>query len=232
MSAASQQQQQQQQQVAATLEDAREKGELQRSYYSLLHCIVHQSFASSLVQASPQVLDSLLTALAKGAATHVDASVRRTCIQVLERLLSDWCSTDSSELVPGFKAFVVQQLGGHACIVGIFGSADLTAASRTGATAISNGNAIGSRAAVGHGALDARDAATVSLLGEAASALKLLHQKCGDDFLAHLLSQVFPGTGLPSELQQQLAYHIRDDDAKQLKDFMREVLLSIGNARK
>jgi hypothetical protein len=76
------QQQQQQQQVAVTLEDAREKGELQRGYYGLLHCVVHQNLASSLLQASPQVLDSLLTALAKGASTHTDPAVRRICVQV------------------------------------------------------------------------------------------------------------------------------------------------------
>jgi hypothetical protein len=82
MAAAGQQQQQQQQQVAVTLEDAREKGELQRGYYGLLHCVVHQNLASSLLQASPQVLDSLLTALAKGASTHTDPAVRRICVQV------------------------------------------------------------------------------------------------------------------------------------------------------
>lgn len=89
MSAAGQQQQQQQQaaqqQVAATLEDAREKGELQRGYYGLLHCVVHQNLSSSLLPASPQVLDSMLTAVARGAATHVDPSVRRICVQVSDK---------------------------------------------------------------------------------------------------------------------------------------------------
>jgi exportin-T len=87
-----QQQQQQQQQVAVTLEDAREKGELQRGYYGLLHCVVHQNLAGSLLQASPQVLDSMLTALAKGASTHTDPAVRRICVQVSRIAAAFLCS--------------------------------------------------------------------------------------------------------------------------------------------
>lgn len=81
-------QQQQQQQahagaaVAATLEEAREKGELQRAYYSLLHGMALNGLAGSLLQAPPAVLDAVMTAISKGAASHVDASVRRMCLQV------------------------------------------------------------------------------------------------------------------------------------------------------
>lgn len=75
-------QQQQQQPVVATLEEYREKGELQRSYYSMLLALTTNTLTSSLLTLPPQALDNLMTALAKGAATHVDPSVRKSCIQV------------------------------------------------------------------------------------------------------------------------------------------------------
>jgi hypothetical protein len=142
-------------------------------------------------------------------------------LQVFERLLQEWCSSNGSELMPGFKSFAVQQLGGQA-LLGLFGC---------GAAAQgSNGTCPSSRQL---GPLDARDAATVALLSEMASALKLLQEKCGDAFSVHLCGQVLPESRLPGELQQQLAYHVRESDAKQLKEFLRELLLSAaGHASK
>jgi hypothetical protein len=58
------------------------------------------------------------------------------------------------------------------------------------------------------------------------SALKLLHERCGDELSVHLCNQVLPASGLPVELQQQLVRHVRESDARQLKDFLRELLLS------
>jgi exportin-T len=142
-------------------------------------------------------------------------------LQVFERLLQEWCSANGSELVPGFKSFAVQQLGGQA-LLGLFGS---SAAAAQG----SNGTCPASQQL---GPLDARDAATVALLGEMSSALKLLQEKCGDAFAAHLCGQVLPQSRLPGELQQQLAYHVRESDAKQLKEFLRELLLSAAGASK
>jgi hypothetical protein len=77
-----QQQQQQQQQPQVTVEELREKGDLQRSYYSLLLGLTMNNLTGSLLQLPAQVLDNIMTALAKGAATHVDPAVRRSCIQV------------------------------------------------------------------------------------------------------------------------------------------------------
>lgn len=77
-----QQQQQQQPQVVVTIEDLREKGELQGRYYSLLLCLTTNNLTSSLLQIPPQVLDNIMTALAKGAATHVDPAQRKCCVQV------------------------------------------------------------------------------------------------------------------------------------------------------
>jgi len=85
-------------------------------------------------------------------------------------------------------------------------------------------------AAAGFVPLDARDAGTVALIGEAAAALKLLHEKCGSDLLQHLCGLVLPASGLPGEVQQQLVYHIQESDAKQLKDFLRGLLLSVAGS--
>lgn len=77
-----QQQQQPPPQVTVTLEELREKGELQRSYYALLLGITLNNLTGSLLQLPAQVLDNIMTALAKGSATHVDPVLRKTCIQV------------------------------------------------------------------------------------------------------------------------------------------------------
>lgn len=124
-------------------------------------------------------------------------------------------------MVPGFRAYAVQQLGGQACVLGLLGNlAQQGSASANGqAAAVA---AAGAQA----GPLDARDATTVTMLAEVGTALKLLHERCGDELLAHLCNQVLPGSGLPGELQQQLVRHVRESDARQVKEFLRELLLS------
>jgi exportin-T len=77
-----QQQQQQQPQASVAIEELREKSELQRSYYSLLLAVVTNNLTGSLLRLPPQTLDNIMTALAKGAATHVDPSLRKACVQV------------------------------------------------------------------------------------------------------------------------------------------------------
>lgn len=84
-----QQQQQQQLTVTATFEELREKSDLQRGFYNMLLAITTHNLIDCLLHIPPQVLDSIMTALAKGAATHVDPSLRRSCIQVSINL--DWC---------------------------------------------------------------------------------------------------------------------------------------------
>lgn len=115
---------------------------------------------------------------------------------MFERLLGEWCA--NGEVVPGFKRFAMEQLGGEACVLGLLR---------------------------GSNSLDARDAATVALLGEVSSALKLLYEKCGDEFAAHLCGRVLPALGAPADVQAQLVYHLRESDARQLKECLRTVLM-------
>ena len=56
--------------------------------------------------------------------------------------------------------------------------------------------------------------------------LKLVYGSCGGEaLLSHLCVSVLPATGLPAELQQQIAFHLRDSEAKELKECLRGVFL-------
>lgn len=68
--------------VTVTLEDAREKGELQRAYYSLLLAVASNGLSVALLKVPPASIEAIMVALTRGAATHVDAGVRRTCLLV------------------------------------------------------------------------------------------------------------------------------------------------------
>jgi hypothetical protein len=63
-------------------EDARERGELQRAYYCMLHVVVHTNLSGCLVEMPPGALDAVMKGVMEGAATFVDPAVRRTCLQV------------------------------------------------------------------------------------------------------------------------------------------------------
>ncbi len=56
-------------------------------------------------------------------------------------------------------------------------------------------------------------------------ALKLVHQKCGNEFAAHLLQVVAPAAGLPQALAQQLAYTVQNSEAKDIRDALRSLLM-------
>lgn len=135
--------------------------------------------------------------------------------------------------MPGFKSFAVQHLGGN-ILLGLFSTPTTAACNGTSAAAAGRPPGSPTTAAVGTpgGLLDARDAATVALLGEVAATLKLLHERCENDFSAHLCGRVLPESGLPGDVQQQLAHHVRESDAKQVKEFLRELLLSAAGASK
>jgi exportin-T len=211
--------------VAATLEDARERGELQRSYYGLLHAITQQ-LPGALLEVPPGILDSVLTDVARGGVMHVDPAVRRTCVQILARLYEEWCGADGKEALPGFRSFALQQMAGEACVLGLLGRAQQQQ-QLSRAVAGDDGSAA---AAAVQQPLDARDAATVALLGEVAAALKLVQERNGAELGAHLCTTVLPASGLPGELQQQLLAQVTaaESDAKQLKEFLRQLLLSLA----
>lgn len=95
----------------------------------------------------------------------------------------------------------MEQLGGQACVRGVL-----------------------------QGGLDPRDAATSSLLSEAAAALKLLHEKGGEEFVGLLVGQVLPGLSCPAAVQQQLVFHLRESEAKVLKDYLRALMVQAAGS--
>ena len=193
---------------AATLEEARERGELQRVYYLLLSAVTTAGMSGALLKVPPGVLEAAVLGLTRGAATHVDPTVRRTCLQVFSRLVGDWCGSPAAgataaaaagaagsgataaaaagaaaaapggEVVPGFRRYAMERLGEEACLFGLL---------RSGGGAQGGGGG-GAAGGGGGGGLDVRDAAVLNLLGDAAAALKLIYSKCGEEFPGHLVS--------------------------------------------
>lgn len=52
----------------------------------------------------------------QGAMTHVDSAVRKTCIQVFERLASEWLGVGggqapAEDALPGFREYIMKQVG-------------------------------------------------------------------------------------------------------------------------
>jgi hypothetical protein len=80
---------------------------------------------------------------------------------------------------------------------------------------------------VGGGGPDIRDAAAISLLTEVAQGLQLVHQRCGEPYLAYLCQQLLPRMGWPPEAAAQLAGHIRGGETRVLKDFLKAALQQI-----
>ena len=68
----------------ATSEEAREQGEVQKAFYSLLHALLHNALAGPLLQAGDGVVQPALNAAIQGAALHCDPGTRRSCVQVRE----------------------------------------------------------------------------------------------------------------------------------------------------
>ena len=64
------------------MEDLREKGELQKAYYSFLHAITSSNLRHVLLQTPSETLQPALGALVTGAAGHIDPGIRKTCLQV------------------------------------------------------------------------------------------------------------------------------------------------------
>lgn len=199
---------------AATVEDARERGELQRMYYLLMAAVTSSGLSGALLKVPPAALEAAVLGLTRGAATHVDPNVRRTCLQVFSRLVGDWCGSpvaasngsaaaatssaaaNDSEVVPGFRRYAMERLGEEACIVGLLRP--------TGAVIV----APGPGSANAGGFLDIRDAAVLNLLLDVAMALKLIYAKCGEEFPAHLVrGRHATGKKLPKEREAMRLRH-------------------------
>jgi len=75
--------------VAGSTEDLRERGELQRAYYSFLANLIAADMTRVLLAAPGETRSHALHDLMQGAATHVDATVRKLCISALGKIATD-----------------------------------------------------------------------------------------------------------------------------------------------
>ena len=64
------------------MEELREKSELQKAYYSLLHAVTSSNLSHVLLQTPSATLHQALGALVAGGAGHTDPGIRKTCLQV------------------------------------------------------------------------------------------------------------------------------------------------------
>jgi hypothetical protein len=80
---------------------------------------------------------------------------------------------------------------------------------------------------VSGGGVDIRDAAAISLLTEVAQSLQLVHQRCGEQYLAYLCHELLPRLGWPPEAAQQLVAHISASETRVIKDFLKSALQQI-----
>lgn len=234
----------------ATLEEAREKHELVRGYFALLHCLTHHGLSGALLKLPPQALDAVMDALTRAASRYGDTSVRRTCVQTLTRLVGEWCGSGAGEVlgaagggsqpssqeapgqpnggtgggggdaVPGFRRYAMERLGGQACVLSLWQPISPVAAGSGGGGALPPSPP--------PLLLDPRDPGTLSLLGDLATALKLVYERCGDALVAHLCTDVLPHcAGAPQEPQQALVYHLRSSsDVKEVKECLRALLVA------
>ena len=65
---------------------------------------------------------------------------------------------------------------------------------------------------------------------DVSNALKLVYERCGDEFAAHLLGAAGPAAGLPPALSQQLAAHVRESGVQELREFLRGLLTQAAAA--
>lgn len=79
------------------IEDLREKGELQKAYYSFLHAITSSSLSHVLLQTPSEALHQALGALVAGGAGHIDPGIRKTCLQVWATAVALLCKWDKQE---------------------------------------------------------------------------------------------------------------------------------------
>eukprot|EP00898_Chlorokybus_atmophyticus_P004220 jgi/Chlat1/479/Chrsp103S00979 len=178
-------------------EEARESRELQRGYFTFLSTIAANDllpvFLTEPIVAT--IFPNVTAMLLQGAATHPDPAVRKTCVTIFARFIAEWCpGPGQPEQLPGFKRYAIEEFATKCCVQSPF-AADF----------------------------DFHDANTLSLLGELASVHKLLYQKCGEEYLQHLVTSALPAVNCPPALATQYAVSVQTADLKDLRRFMQHV---------
>ena len=79
--------------------------------------------------------------------------------------------------------------------------------------------------------VDIRDAAAISLLTEIAIQLKSIYRLIGQEFLFELCRTTLPQMGWPAPAREQLASHITESDAKELKNYLKAAVQELRGNR-
>ncbi|KAG6542252.1 hypothetical protein Mapa_016380 [Marchantia paleacea] len=173
-------------------EEVRELQELHRCFFTFLHVVTSNDL--SLVLITPQSrhwLQDISQLILEAACHHKDVLVRKICVQIFTKLISDWCAGSAvEEKVPGFRRFVIERFASECCIYSVLQTS-----------------------------FDLRDANTFSLFGEIVTAQKMLYEKCGEEFWMHLATKLLPAVHCPPNLAEQYCLHIQTSGPKDLKAF-------------
>ncbi|KAJ7566188.1 hypothetical protein O6H91_02G091900 [Diphasiastrum complanatum] len=179
--------------LGSNIEEIRELQELQRVFLTFLHAITLNDISSVLVTQNSQGLNDTIQLLYQATCNHKDILVRKVCIQVLAKLIMDWCGSSSEkEKVPGFRRFVIEQFAAECCIFSVL-----------------------------QNSFDLRDVNTVVVLGEIVAVQRIIYEKYGDEFLMQLANQILPAAHCPPNLAEQYCLHIQRSDVKDLKIFFK-----------
>ncbi|OAY36407.1 exportin-T isoform X2 [Manihot esculenta] len=178
-------------------EEIRELQELQKTVYTFLHVITTHDLSSIFLSPKSRgYLDSLMQLLLYAACNHKDILVRKSCVQIFNRLIKDWCAKPyGEEKVPGFQSFIIEAFATNCCLYSVLDKS-----------------------------FDFQDANTLVLFGEIVQAQKLLYEKFGNDFVLHFVSKGFPSAHCPQDLAQQYCQRLQGSDFKALKSFYQSLV--------
>ena len=236
---------------AGSTEDLRERGELQRSYYAFLHAVATSGDLAELMLGLPRdALSTSLNDLIQGAKSHVDAGVRKTCIQALGRLAMDWLEgrrydsqTKDEKLGGKIVSSAPLTIGQNEENRGVMDNSSIVS-DKSGSTDIEEPipglvdfflHQFGCEALIlglasSDSNVDIRDAAAISLLTEVAIQLKTIYRLLGQSFLVQLCTSTLPQLGWPAIAGEQLAKHISQSEPKELKAYLKAAVLELrGN---
>ncbi|KAL2555026.1 Exportin-T [Forsythia ovata] len=178
-------------------EEIRELQELQRTFYTFLHVIAtHDLSLVFLLPKSRGYFEPMMQLLLYTSCKHKDILVRKACVQIFIRLIKDWCTGPyGEEKVPGFQRFVVEAFATNCCLYSVLDKS-----------------------------FEFRDTNTLVLFGEIVLAQKVMHEKFGNVFLLHFVSQGFPNVHCPQDLAEQYCQILQGNDIKVLKSFYQSLI--------
>ncbi|CAL8470725.1 g10267 [Coccomyxa elongata] len=174
-------------------EEARELADLQRSYYAFLSALAQNQLLQSLQGRS---LEVALEALLRGAESHIDPATRKTCVQVMRRLVAE-LGGGQGPVGAQMRAFLMERCVGAVCLGGL-----------------------------ARGGLDPRDAAVSALLTELAGLLLDCAARCDGELPAFLRARVLPQLQLGPALQEALLRDLEggEKNTKQLKGHLKDIV--------